>query len=426
MREVFNFDMKTTLKYQTQRASDKSYDSTVDISFLLQCPSCRSETLCYNGKDHRNNGEQRYKCLMCGKRFYSYTSYFVHQKLKELIAQIFRLVFKHGATLQMVAVVFKISVSSVSRLIYACEQQLEQTAARIQHFHQRFKSLCPQLQEVIYLDETFFRVQQKTYFLIIACDATGRVLAWELSRRRTSGVIAGVLHRSLQRHPNWSVLIADGAPADHGAFRRLDMAGILIQHFHSHPWEDVKISQFEPAERSIKVLEIVLPYNLFLEQNCVKISARLSWRPYFTERKALKQVKSRTPKKVRPRVPKKLNPKNNKKKRAEKNLFSVCPKTQAVSVRCAKAEPVPDVFAIATLIQVVAVIFNLGAIQSNLIESVNSQVKQIISTHGLKTEAQLEHRLAFFFHAHSGFDPPAAKKRHSLRSHHALKNWKVV
>ena len=190
------------------------------------------------------------------------------------------------------------------------------------------------------------------------------------------------MERTQLRHPNWSVLIADGAATYPAAFCRLGIATTVILHFHSHPWNSVKVSVFEPRERSIQVLQVQVPYDFFLRDDSVEILTRNSTGQY-RKKKGAKRKQVKKTKKKQPR------------KKAESNIFSLSSKSKAVSLY-SRQEPTPNVFAVPNVIKLLVAIFGNGTIQSNLIESVNSQVKHVIRTQGLKTKGHLQYWLAFF------------------------------
>ena len=167
----------------------------------------------------------------------------------------------------------------------------------IGEFHRRFKRLYPQKQSIIYLDETYFRINGRTLLLILVCDAPGKILAWKLSRKLSSQVLSEILEESLIQHPNWSVLITDGAPVYQAAFRRLG-AGVLVQQVHSRPWKDVIVTQFELGEKSMKLLQIELPFDVFTKASSCILKALTFSRNYFrsgTKKRRARKKSSRKP-----------------------------------------------------------------------------------------------------------------------------------
>ena len=144
---------------------------------------------------------------------------------------IFSLIFIYGSTIKAITERFALSRSTVSRLVCMTEKRITHNMQAIQEFHRRFKRLCPQKQAIIYLDETYFRINGRTFLLILVCDATGKILAWKLSKKRSSKILAEILEQSRIQHCNWSVLITDGAPVYQAAFRRLGIAGVLCNKF---------------------------------------------------------------------------------------------------------------------------------------------------------------------------------------------------
>ena len=191
------------------------------------------------------------------------------------------------------------------------------------------------------------------------------------------------------------MLITDGAPVYQAAFRRLGIAGILVQQVHSYPWKNVLVTQFELAEKSMKLLQIELPFDVFTKATPSILKARTFSRNYF---------RSGTRKKVRSAAKKSARKPPRKSARKQKwSKFQVCPQLKMVDLRAPGTGKLPDKRAIEALLELLFVIFSGKAIQSNRIESVNSQVKQFVNTCGLKTFEHLENRVRLFLAYHLGF-----------------------
>ena len=78
------------------------------------------------------------------------------------ILPIFHLVIVCGRTLVITAELLKISCNTVNRIVCLIRQSLNYQKKRHHELLRKFKQLPPALQEVRYLDETFYTIAEKT------------------------------------------------------------------------------------------------------------------------------------------------------------------------------------------------------------------------------------------------------------------------
>ena len=116
--------------------------------------------------DRRNQKLQRCRCSRCFRRFYVHTSYFPLSLRQLLVEQVLYFVIVCGMTLVTTAELVKISRSTVSRIVCLSRQSLSYQKERHRELLRKFKQLSPTLQEVRYLDETFYTITGKTVYLI--------------------------------------------------------------------------------------------------------------------------------------------------------------------------------------------------------------------------------------------------------------------
>ncbi len=74
--------------------------------------------------------------------------------------------------------------------------------------------------------------------------------------------------------PNWKVVIGDEAKAYAKAIRSFHKRAYLIQQFHTHPWERVRITEFSP-EHMIREDLIELDFQALTKQ-CSQIGYAIS------------------------------------------------------------------------------------------------------------------------------------------------------
>ena len=376
------------LKFTEEEGKDKLYDLQVNLQWKILCPQCQSDQCWKDGFDRRNYMQQRYRCVKCSKRFYGHTSYFPLCLRQLLVQYILSLVITSGMALKTVAELLQMSSSTISRVVCFSQQTLQ--SEKKQQLLRKFKQLSPAQQEVVYLDETFYSIAGKTVYLILLCDAVGRILAWELSPTRQSKDILRILQLAEQRYPHWCVLVADGAFTYRQAFLMLGSAGLLIHQVHSRPWHDVWLRLFEPHETGCREAQVLLPYTALQSTELVPIAAQVQ------EHDQNFKVKSKKP----------------------LRRFHLAP--ESLHILPNKFAPV-NPFCELAVSKLRGIFGKKGSIQSNRIESVNSQIKRLSSTSGLKTLPQLKRRLKLLIDYLAGSPEPGIRQ-FRLSSKSALKN----
>jgi len=71
-------------------------------------------------------------------------------------------------------------------------------------------NLSVPLEDAIYWDETFFRIGQTSWALILLIDAQGRPLAWKFSQKRDVRVYQELLQTIKPKLPLVPIFIGDG------------------------------------------------------------------------------------------------------------------------------------------------------------------------------------------------------------------------
>ncbi|MDH5403305.1 MAG: DDE-type integrase/transposase/recombinase [Candidatus Heimdallarchaeota archaeon] len=123
------------------------------------------------------------------------------------------------------------------------------------------------LEEVILIDETFFKVGKKSWALILAVDYNGKVLGWKFGRKREAKDIIEVLRQVGQYMPKWKVVIGDGAKPYASAIRSFHKRAYLIQQFHTNPWKWARITEFTPVNPQEIVENVIeLDYQALLTE----------------------------------------------------------------------------------------------------------------------------------------------------------------
>ena len=119
--------------------------------------------------------------------------------------------------------------------------------ARIRHDAKQLETMycTSMLNEVVWIDETFFKIAKKSWALILVINVKGEIVGWKLSRTRKESDISDAIRMADTAMPNFQYIIGDGCIAYPKAMiaRKKDVH--LIQQMHTHPWRAVRISKFE-------------------------------------------------------------------------------------------------------------------------------------------------------------------------------------
>ena len=171
-----------------------------------------------------------------------------------------------------------ISPSLISKIKYQCFNLLKYIVSIIRSEDKneiKFKNLPLVRQSGIWWDETFFKVNGSSYFLILIIDALGEVLGYKFSKTRNESDYLSILLPIIDSIPEIPIFIYDGNPTYEGVVKSLKIKAFLIQHIHSKPWKNAELHLFEPNEKEqiITQTTILLPHNSFLKDKDVQINA---------------------------------------------------------------------------------------------------------------------------------------------------------
>ena len=390
------------------------------VTFEILCPNCgpNNKNIKKNGHDKKSKeNPQIYFCKTCKKCFFPHTSWIFKEFSDLVVENVLDDLFVEGISPKAISKKLHVSSSFVTNIRYQCFNLLKQKIDIIRSeadFGKKLTDLPLVTQSGIWWDETFFKINGQTYFLILIIDALGRVLAYKFAKSR--GVIdyTDLLIPILDKLPETPVFICDGAPAYEGVIKSLNRSCFLIQHIHSHPWNQVKLHRFifEDNSPNIEQTTIILPYDAFLRDEPVEIFSATK----IVQNQEGSPIKKRRGRKKGSKDKKKRKKygtrkvgvqENNKKKRGRKNLetvgaklsFNPDPYKNGWNIKLLSNASkkhnlkTPDLENLKIILHVTFEIMNGGAIKSNLIESKNSNVKIYIQTLGLKNIYQADYLL---------------------------------
>lgn len=393
---------------------------SVFIQFVLKCPhpACPSSVIWKDGFDSSHSKHpQRLVCTRCGRHFYPHTSYIFHILSKSLLPELVDSILSKGTPLKALARQYHISPAFLSRLAHHLSDLIHDHTFRAKKAmaRRKLRSHLPKtLKHVVYMDETFLRILQTWFKLILTIDSSGNVLGWRLSRTRSATDIRLVLEQVLATLGRIDVLITDGFRSYKTAIRQLQLSLLHIRHIHSHPWWDVHLTAYEyrPKEHLVHEMTVGIAYDAF-----VRPGPAFGW--VFTQIRKVSKA-GRDP--GRPRGAKDKKPrrrrkggatsrkvtKNHKgKKRGSKNVFRdgmtfqfyVAPSEQCVELEGvvlgsiggldAEIEPVE----VLRLLWTAGWFFKWGYVTNNLIEGRISQIKHRLPRRGRRSEEGVKRRL---------------------------------
>jgi len=390
------------------------------VTFEILCPNCGPDNINIkkNGHDKKLKEEpQVYVCNICKKYFFPHTSWIFSNFSDLVVEEIMNDLFIEGISPKAISKKLHVSPSFVTNIRYQSFNILKRKIDLIRlrsDFGKKLTDLPIVTQSGIWWDETFFKINGHTYFLILIIDALGRVLAYKFAKSRTVKDYTSMLKPILDKLPEIPVFICDGASTYEGVIKSLNKSCFLIQHIHSHPWNQVKLHRFIFSENSsnIEQTTIILPYDAFMRDEAVEIFSATKTVQYqednIIKRRRGRKKGSKDKKKRKKYGTRKVGVlENDKKKRGRKSLetfgakltFNPDPYKNGWDVKLLSNASkkhnlkTPDLGNLKTILNVTFEIMNGGAIQSNLIESKNSLIKRYLKSIGLKNVYQADYLL---------------------------------
>jgi transposase-like protein len=385
------------------------------VEYEILCPKCGLEhkQLKKNGFD-TNHGEnpQLFRCTRCQLSFYAHTSWLFHQLSATLLERIVTDLFEERLPPKAVATIHQVSPSLISAIRLQFRETLEYILARVSQKRLQLQAI-PQLpiplDQVIYWDETFFCFGTTSWGLILLINARGEPLVWKFSRTRKVADYLELVTSIRDQLPPVIIFVGDAWPAYQQTCEQLQEECFLIEHVHSHPWDKVRLHHFLPeaGRPEIRQISLEMPYDGFVRNLPVEGSTFARVRKVKTPT-TLKRNVGR-PKGSRDHQPRRTrnHTKPTTRKKAQKPRGRTRLTTQGRGV-CFHPHPFangwqvewvsppltnpalqnPTVAEVELLLDVTYKIMRGGYIQSNRIESLNREIKAVVSDRGLKSALQ--------------------------------------
>ena len=326
---------------------------------------------CYNKRciSFKNRGGRQF-CLTSSLRFHE----MIGLKLQSLSHRLMDEGVKYSALAQQ----YHFSVSQVCSLRCAIQKAISNSIKT----HDLVD--VPQPDRAIAIDETFLKIDGKTFYVILATGyTTHKCLGLKVSETRNEGDLLEVFNEADRNTIGGiTAVTADALNATQAMVKNLGREITLIIHKHKTPYDRVVVRHFTYANNNRITGEIGIKTDVFLHRK----KREFHWRE-ITESIVPKTHK----KKGRPRGKWKRRPKIKKKrlKRGRKGLFTVFDTGKRAYL---KADPGRLTLQIGTTVpQTVStgmhVTFGLFAgmsIQNNLSEHINSLIKALVGLSGPK------------------------------------------
>ena len=373
---------------------------------VVRCPVCGSEYVALNGTQARKGTRiQSFICMnpACefrkghkkGKQFNLYSSYEFQALADGMLEEITRNYYSSGETKERIAVRHLIGGPLITYLH-------NKLIAEVKKKFGLNLVLGQVSEEAIAIDETFVKINGRTYYIIIAVGYRSRkVLGLKLSPTRTEADILEVF-REAERNSSLPITIVTSdawAPAI-SMVKHLNRPITHIIHIHSRPFDKVIINRIEYNAGSRIITSIALKSDTFKRRGRRIIR-------YMVRKERLKPRRRRKPKQRRRRT---LLPKNSsaasnspplKKKPGRpplSNIFKTGKRCRIrvdpyrKKVRIAPSLPNP----IATALNHAINLFHNKFIQNNLAENFNSILARCIRLNGPGSLQRLAEKLRVF------------------------------
>jgi len=249
-------------------------EETVTLSCL--CPRCESDELICNGHDVNVQGNpQHLVCAKCGKRFYPHTSYHAKVFALALVAFLGQLLDKGRISPQRLKAAMKSPSSTASSVMARIIKGVNQSPSTKAFWTEPVEGLA------LFIDETFIKIRNKTWYLIVILNEEGRVLHYDVVSNRTADVILEMLSKvSLRLVKPFTHMITDGYTAYMKVAKMIGRDIVHVQCIHKPPYKRVIINQItHEADRIIiKTLattdDILKNTNAFTAQESIKIERK--------------------------------------------------------------------------------------------------------------------------------------------------------
>ena len=180
--------------------------------------------------------KQQFFCHTCGHYFFIHKCKYIKQFEQEIKAKLCKEIISGKVSGNDLSKLFHWSISSSIRYI---DKVLDAIAQRIPYYQQQMGKIHA---KILYMDETFLKIGNKTWYLIMAITETGQILSAELRKHRDQdALIEMVRYCEAQLDSRLEIFVTDGLSTYKGIALTFGHDLIHIRHIHQPPYGRVEI-----------------------------------------------------------------------------------------------------------------------------------------------------------------------------------------
>jgi hypothetical protein len=117
------------------------------------------------------------------------------------------------------------------------------------------KQAC-EIIRTIWIDETFIKIQGRTWYLIVAVDKTGQVVHHRLMDNRSEEALEVFWNELMYKCPNIHLLVTDGWAVYERVCKNQKRRLFHVQHIHKDDRRQVQVTQYEyDADRGMHIIK---------------------------------------------------------------------------------------------------------------------------------------------------------------------------
>ena len=205
---------------------------------------------------------QKFKCKDCEIIFYSYTSS-IYQDLTSEFNDFFIDLFKNGKlNLDSAKQALNCSKSNISHMLKTIMEQIFNSIL----VKNAWKS--PVSSNVFFVDETWIKIMNKNWYIVIVVDEEHRILAWDLIKKRESDIILQIIKKAISRLETLPyIIVTDDFSTYKRVVKDLGYDLIHVRHIHKPPYNRMVIDIINHNEKTIKITHGATTTDIFCDTN---------------------------------------------------------------------------------------------------------------------------------------------------------------
>ena len=253
-----------TVQFQLEESSTglNGEDSFISFDFPIVCPRCRERParLVKVGRDGSiKNNPQRYRCKSCGAYCMAHTSNFWQVQRCEFIARVLETRYSEARSYESLCREYHLSLAQLTRLLNAFWVTVLEEAIALEQLEDQWlgmpRQVCETIQ-AIWVDETFIKIQGRTWYLIVAVDKIGRVIHHRLMANRSEEALEAFWNELVYKCPHIQLLVTDGWTVYERICKNQKCHLFHVQHIHKDDRRQVQVTQYEyDADRGMHIIK---------------------------------------------------------------------------------------------------------------------------------------------------------------------------